>query len=153
MGDRRRCGAISIPSSVAKRSCESSMSSLARSSRPWTGGAKRRWQAASWVAPREPRRPTPGRRQRTLRIIRAPEDAAMRGLMMDRPLLLGHFLERAEKLYPRREIVSLAAQGLHRTSYGELGRRVRRLASALAKLGLDPGDRVGTFSWNHYRHL
>ena len=30
----------------------------------------------------------------------------MRGLMMDRPLLLSHFLERAEKLYPRREIVS-----------------------------------------------
>jgi acyl-CoA synthetase (AMP-forming)/AMP-acid ligase II len=77
----------------------------------------------------------------------------MRGLMMDRPLLLGHFLERAEKLYPRREIVSRTAQGVRRTSYGELGRRVRRLASALPKLGLDPGDRVGTFAWNHYRHL
>ncbi len=77
----------------------------------------------------------------------------MRGLMMDRPLRLGHFLERAEKLYPRREIVSRTAQGLHRTNYGELGRRVRRLASALARLGLDPGDRVGSFAWNHYRHL
>ena len=56
----------------------------------------------------------------------------MRGLMMDRPLLLTHFLERAETLYPRREIVSRTVQGLHRTSYGEVGRRVRRLASALA---------------------
>jgi fatty-acyl-CoA synthase len=77
----------------------------------------------------------------------------MRGLMMDRPLLLTHFLERAETLYPRREIVSRTLQGLHRTSYGEVGRRVRRLASALAKLGLEPGDRLGSFAWNHYRHL
>jgi fatty-acyl-CoA synthase len=77
----------------------------------------------------------------------------MRGLMMDRPLLLTHFLERADKLYPRREIVSRIGQDLHRTNYGEVCRRVRRLASALGRLGLDPGDRVATFAWNHYRHL
>jgi len=77
----------------------------------------------------------------------------MRGLMMDRPLLLGHFLERAEKLYPRREIVSRTAKGLHRTNYREVAGRVRRLASALDKLNLGRGDRVGTFGWNHYRHL
>jgi fatty-acyl-CoA synthase len=77
----------------------------------------------------------------------------MRGLMMDRPLLLTHFLERADKLYPRREIVSRVGQDLHRTNYGEVCRRVRRLASALGRLGLDPGDRVATFAWNHYRHL
>ena len=77
----------------------------------------------------------------------------MRGLMMDRPLLLSHFLERAEKLYPKREIVSRTASGIHRTNYGELARRVRRVATALDKLGVKPGDRVGTFAWNHHRHL
>jgi len=77
----------------------------------------------------------------------------MRGLMMDRPLLLSHFLERAEKLYPTRDIVSRTASGVHRTSYGEVARRVRRLATGLDKLGVKPGDRVGTFAWNHYRHL
>ena len=73
----------------------------------------------------------------------------MRGLMMDRPLLLSHFLERAEKLYPKREIVSRTSSGIHRTNYGEVARRVRRVATALDKLGVKPGDRVGTFAWNH----
>jgi len=77
----------------------------------------------------------------------------MRGLMMDRPLLLSHFLERAEKLHPKREIVSKLPSGIHRTNYAEVGKRVRRLASALARLGLEGGDPVGTFAWNHYRHL
>jgi fatty-acyl-CoA synthase len=77
----------------------------------------------------------------------------MRGLMMDRPLLLTHFLERAERFYPKREIVSRTAAGIHRTTYAALAPRVRRLADALGTLGLAPGDRVGTFAWNHYRHL
>ena len=77
----------------------------------------------------------------------------MRGLMMDRPLLLSHFIERAEQLYPNREIVSRTTSGTHRTTYREVARRVRRLASALDKLGLARGDRVGTFGWNHYCHL
>src|SRR5262249_21584878 len=68
-------------------------------------------------------------------------------------LLLSHFLERAEKHYPSREIVSRTAKGIHRTNYADVARRVRRLATGLDKLGVKPGDRVGTFAWNHYRHL
>jgi len=77
----------------------------------------------------------------------------MRGLMMDRPLLLSHFLERAEKLYPTRDIVSRTEKGIHRTNYADVARRTRRLATGLDKLGVKPGERVGTFAWNHYRHL
>ncbi len=77
----------------------------------------------------------------------------MRGLMMDRPLLLSHFLERAEQMYPKREIVTKLANGVHRTNYASLGKRARRLASALETLGVKAGDRVGTFAWNSYRHL
>jgi fatty-acyl-CoA synthase len=32
-------------------------------------------------------------------------------------------------------------------------RRVCRLAGALKRLGVVAGDRIGTLSWNHYRHL
>jgi fatty-acyl-CoA synthase len=71
---------------------------------------------------------------------------------MDRPLLLTHFLERAKTLYPNREIVSRMPEGIHRTTYAETYERVRRLARSLDDLGVGIGERVATFSWNHYRH-
>ncbi|MET0152515.1 MAG: long-chain fatty acid--CoA ligase [Candidatus Binatia bacterium] len=77
----------------------------------------------------------------------------MRGLMMDRPLLLTHFLERAEKLYPNREIATRTATGVRRTTYAQIAGRARRLASGLSELGVVAGERVGTFAWNHDRHL
>ena len=78
----------------------------------------------------------------------------MRGQMMPYPLTIGHFLERAEKLFPKVEVVSrLPDRSLHRYTYGEFASRARKLASALLKLGLKDGDRVGTLMWNHYAHL
>jgi len=77
----------------------------------------------------------------------------MRGLMMDYPLTLTHFLERAHRLFPRKEVVTRTAGGLHRYTYADVYRRVCRLANALASLGVKPGDRVGTFAWNTHRHL
>lgn len=77
----------------------------------------------------------------------------MRGLMMDYPLTLTHFLERARCLFPRKEVVTRTAVGLHRYTYLDVYRRVCRLANALGSLGVQPGDRVGTFAWNTYRHL
>lgn len=78
----------------------------------------------------------------------------MRGNMMDYPLTLNHFLDRAEKLFFRSEIVSRRPdRSLHRYTYADFHRRARKLASALLKAGLKPGDRVATLMWNHYAHL
>jgi fatty-acyl-CoA synthase len=77
----------------------------------------------------------------------------MRGTMMDFPLTLQHIFERGTRLYPDREIVTGGLHLKHRYTYRDLGQRVHRLASALQQLGVRPGDRIGTFSWNHYRHL
>jgi fatty-acyl-CoA synthase len=77
----------------------------------------------------------------------------MRGLMMDRPLTVRVLAERAAQLFPRKEIVTRIPDGLHRYTYGDLSRRLARLANALAALGVRPGDRVGTFAWNTFRHL
>lgn len=77
----------------------------------------------------------------------------MRGLMMDYPLTINHLLERARRLFPKKEIISRTPTGLHRYTYAELYRRAARLANALAELGIRTGDRVATFAWNSDRHL
>ncbi|MDQ6698623.1 MAG: long-chain fatty acid--CoA ligase [Acidobacteriota bacterium] len=77
----------------------------------------------------------------------------MRGLMMDYPLTLPHILERAAKLYGRREIATKSRAGMHRYTYADFHRRVHRLAHALARIGLQRGERVASLCWNSYRHL
>lgn len=77
----------------------------------------------------------------------------MRGLMMDVPLTVASLLEHAVRLFPDRAIFTRTPGGLHRETYADLDRRARRLATALRRLGVRPGDRVGTFAWNTYRHL
>jgi len=78
----------------------------------------------------------------------------MRGTMMDFPLTLPAILERAGKLFHRVEIVSRRPDcSIQRTTYGAFYRRARRLADAMTKLGLQPGDRVASMMWNHSGHL
>lgn len=74
--------------------------------------------------------------------------------MMDFPLLLSTLYERTVRLYPEQEIVSVESdRSLMRTTYGAVDDRIRRLASALdRKLGIGPGEAVGTFAWNNQRH-
>ncbi len=76
------------------------------------------------------------------------------GRMMDYPLTLTHLLERARRFFPRGEVVSRAPDGsIHRYTYTDFYARTCRLAGALTKLGVKPGDKVATLCWNHYRHL
>src|SRR3984893_2652216 len=85
--------------------------------------------------------------------LRKVEVPAMEGLMQDYELTLQHVLWRLERLFPRKEVVTKAEQGVHRTTNGEMVPRVNRLAGALKRLGVKPGDRVATLAWNNYRHL
>src|SRR5699024_1670341 len=52
-----------------------------------------------------------------------------------------------------KEVISRTLGGIHRLTYKEIGERTRALSSALEKLGVEKGDRVGTLAWNHHRHL
>jgi len=86
--------------------------------------------------------------------IRRRREAQMRGTMMDFPLTLTTLLERAGRLFPHVEILSRKPdRSVVRTNYGTFYKRARRLASALTKLGLQPGDRVASMMWNHVGHL
>jgi fatty-acyl-CoA synthase len=82
-----------------------------------------------------------------------PVGDAMKGLMQDRPLTITHFFDRAERLFPRKEVVTASAVGLDRTTYGEWADRTRRLGGVLDSLGVSDDGRVGTFAWNTARHL
>jgi len=73
--------------------------------------------------------------------------------MMDYPLLLKSVLYRANTLFPEKEIVSRSSHGVFRYTYRDMHRRVCRLANALDRLGVQPGDHVGSFAWNNHRHL
>ncbi|WP_181692306.1 long-chain fatty acid--CoA ligase [Natronomonas sp. LN261] len=66
---------------------------------------------------------------------------------------LRSFLWRAVNLYPDREVVSRTHEGRTRYTYKEYGERTARLANALSAYGIEKGDRVGTFCWNHHRHF
>ena len=77
----------------------------------------------------------------------------MRATMMDYPLTLTHYLERAGTLLGESEIVTrLPDKSLHRYRYGDFCRRARQLASALARAGLKRGEAVATMMWNNYPH-
>jgi 3-(methylthio)propionyl---CoA ligase len=77
----------------------------------------------------------------------------MQGLMMDQPLLISDLIRHAERHHGATEIVSKTLDGsVHRYTYADAARRARKLANALARLGVRMHDRVATLAWNGFRH-
>ena len=83
----------------------------------------------------------------------------MNGLMMDMPLLISDLITHADRHHGDTEIVSKRVEGktdagdFHRYTYKDAHTRARRLAKALAGLGVKANDRVATLAWNGYRHF
>ncbi|TXI88329.1 MAG: long-chain-fatty-acid--CoA ligase, partial [Cupriavidus sp.] len=74
--------------------------------------------------------------------------------MMTLPLTIPSLLEHAQRYHGDTEIVSCLPGGaLHRYTYADAHQRARQAANALTRLGVKPGDRVGTLAWNGYRHF
>nr|WP_316638438.1 3-(methylthio)propionyl-CoA ligase [uncultured Roseateles sp.] len=80
--------------------------------------------------------------------------AALMGQMMQMPLLISSLITHAARHAADTEIVSKRNEGdLHRYTWKDAELRSRQLAQALARLGCEAGDRIGTLAWNGYRHL
>lgn len=78
----------------------------------------------------------------------------MLGKMMDQPLLISELIAHASRYHAATEVISVETSGEVATSnWGEIEANARRLASALAKLGLSAEDRCATIAWNNRRHL
>jgi len=78
----------------------------------------------------------------------------MLGLMMRWPLTISSLIRHADQCHGDTEIVSRTIEGpIHRYTYRDAHTRARRLANALGRLGVVPGERVATLAWNGYRHF
>ena len=81
-------------------------------------------------------------------------DEGMQGLMMDHQLMISDLIEHVDKNHSHQEIVTRETTGeIHRYSWADCAKRVRKLANALLAAGVKPGDRVATIAWNNYRHI
>ena len=73
--------------------------------------------------------------------------------MQDFPLTIGMILRHGRTVFGDSEVVTFEGDGSRRATFAEVGQRVDRLAGALRRLGIEHGDRVGTFQWNNQEHL
>ena len=77
----------------------------------------------------------------------------MRSTMQDAPLLISGILRHGAAVYGDSQVVTVEADGYRTATFAEVAVRAEQLASALQRLGVGPGDRVGTFCWNNQGHL
>jgi fatty-acyl-CoA synthase len=78
----------------------------------------------------------------------------MRGLMQDWPMRVHRFLDHAAQYHRGARVVSRTVEGdMHRTTYPEIRSRALKLAGALSRRGIKPGDRIATLAWNTHRHM
>ena len=76
------------------------------------------------------------------------------GQMMDFPLTLTRYLERARSHFPTAQITwRRPDKTVVSASFEMFATRAARLANALKRLGVGEGDRVATLCWNHAAHL
>src|SRR5579875_1017702 len=71
----------------------------------------------------------------------------------DFPLTITTILTHGARVFGRSECVTWEGDHGRHTSYRQIEQNARRLASALAKLGIGAGDPVATFCWNSQEHL
>ncbi len=78
----------------------------------------------------------------------------MLGLMQDWPLLIHRIIDHAALQHGAQEVVTRSVEGpIERIGYAALRARALKVAQALVRDGIVPGDRVATMAWNTSRHL
>ena len=77
-------------------------------------------------------------------------NAPINGLMQPRALTVAHLVERIERLFANKTVVTA---GEATVSYADIADHARRLSTVLDELDVPRGARVGTFASNTRRHL
>ncbi|HJQ84459.1 MAG TPA: long-chain fatty acid--CoA ligase [Candidatus Binatia bacterium] len=77
----------------------------------------------------------------------------MLGTMQDFPLTISMLFERGRTVHAGSRIATFEGERTRHATFAEVGERATRLAAALHRLGVRPGDRVATFCWNTQEHM
>jgi fatty-acyl-CoA synthase len=77
----------------------------------------------------------------------------MLSTMQDHPLTISDLFTYGRKVHAGSTVATFEGEATRRATFAEVAARAERLAAALARLGLEPGDRVATFGWNTQEHL
>src|SRR5213595_1329969 len=77
----------------------------------------------------------------------------MLSTMQDRPLTIAALFAHGRTIHAGSEVVTCEGERVRRARFTEVAARAERLAAALTRLGVERGDRVGTFGWNTQEHL
>ena len=82
------------------------------------------------------------------------EGKTMRGLQMEDQLMISNIIKHAAVYHSDTEIIDRDMDGsIFRYTYREAHERSKKLAQAITRLGVKPGDRVGSLAWNTHRHF
>ena len=77
----------------------------------------------------------------------------MQATMMHSPMTVQMLMEHGRQVFPESRVGTFDGAAMTYTSYREIADNAARLAAALQDLGIAPGDRVATFSWNNTAHM
>ena len=77
----------------------------------------------------------------------------IRSTMGEFPLTVNAILSHGRRVHAASECVTWTGDGARRASYAQVADNADRLAAALTRFGVCPGDRVATFMWNDQEHL
>ena len=77
----------------------------------------------------------------------------MLSTMQDRPLTVTALFAHGRTVHAGSQVATYEGEHTRRATFAQVGERAERLAAALHRLGVRPGDRVGTFCWNTQEHL
>jgi fatty-acyl-CoA synthase len=74
-------------------------------------------------------------------------------MMDDYQLTLLPIYRYGRQVHANSKIITFTGDGYVESTFAQVADRADRLASALARLGVQQGDRVGTFLWNNQTHM
>ncbi len=77
----------------------------------------------------------------------------MLATMMHMPMTVQMIMHHGRTVFPDSRVGTFDGNSISYKRYADIAEDATRLANALAALGIKPGERVGTFSWNNTAHI